>query len=216
MWNPFAKPPTPEEMVRKWRSSLRAQERQLDRQIKNIEMEETKIKKELKNLAAKNNTKLCRTLARELVKSKQQKNRIITTKVQLNSVSMELQRQLSLKKISGSIQKSVHVMATVNNLVNVPELQSVMQQMSKEMIKSGIIEEMTEDVLDTLDESDLEEEVEEEVEKVLYEVTNGIIGKTPAISAGKQVQADQTSYDNADEEVLDLEEMRNRLSILKG
>ncbi|PVU93624.1 hypothetical protein BB559_003222 [Furculomyces boomerangus] len=181
MWNPFTKPPTPEEMVRKWKAGIRAQERQLDRQVRNIEMEEMKTKKALNELAKKNDTKL------------------------------------SLRKVAGTLQKSTHVMKVVNNLVKIPELHVSVQEMSKEMMKAGIIEEMTMDAMESLDESDIEDEVNEEVEKVLFEVTNGILGKAETIKVPGKTYTEPNAaiIEDADDGV-DLDEMRSRLSALKG
>lgn len=49
----FGKPMTPEENVKKWRAELRNQIRQLDRNIRGIEREETKVKIQVKILAKK-------------------------------------------------------------------------------------------------------------------------------------------------------------------
>ncbi|OLY83613.1 Charged multivesicular body protein 3 [Smittium mucronatum] len=219
MWNLFAKPPTPEELVRKWKSGIRAQERQLDRQVRNIEIEEQKTKKTIAELAKKKDLKSCRILAKEIVRSDKQKNRIIASKAQLNSISMELQRQLAMKKVAGTLHKSTVVMKTVNSLVKVPEIQRSMMEMSREMMKAGIIEEMTMDVIDALDEEDLEDEVDQQVEQVLFEVTKGILGKAGSVNSNPALVNNPIPDELEDEEddsVLDLDEMRNRLSALKG
>ena len=90
----FGKKTPPDEAVRKWRQSIRNQERSLDRQLRGIEVEEAKVKKSMKLLAKKNDVKGCKSLAKELVRSKKQKNRIYTSKAQLNSIVMQLQHQL--------------------------------------------------------------------------------------------------------------------------
>ncbi|KAF9363814.1 Vacuolar protein-sorting-associated protein 24, partial [Mortierella sp. NVP85] len=85
---------TPEEMVRKWRTDINAQQRALDRQKRAIETEEAKAKKMIKQMAKKGDVKTCKILAKELVRSRRQKDRIVTSKAQLNSISMQLQHQL--------------------------------------------------------------------------------------------------------------------------
>ncbi|RUS30634.1 hypothetical protein BC938DRAFT_479142 [Jimgerdemannia flammicorona] len=85
---------TPEEMVKKWRQDIRGQERALERQLRGIEGEEARVKKSLKTLAKRGDKKDCTTLAKELVRSKKHKERIHTSKAQLNSIVMQLNHQL--------------------------------------------------------------------------------------------------------------------------
>ncbi|KAJ2780410.1 Vacuolar protein-sorting-associated protein 24 [Coemansia interrupta] len=227
----FAKSPKPDELVRKWRSSVRTQERELDRQLRNITTEEAKVKRTIQQLAKKGDISSCRSLAKELVRSQKQKDRIITSKAQLNSILMELTRQVALIKVAGSLQKSTQVMKTVNQLMRIPQLQHTMMEMSKEMIRAGVIEEMTEEMFDDLEDDELEEEAEAEVENVLAQITDGVLGKAKNVAAPArpvgvsqkqqpQQQQQQLSENAADvsetESELDLDDMRARLSALRS
>lgn len=173
--------------------------------------------------ASKNpeNQAILRTLAKELVNSRRAKNRIHTSKAQLNSVGMQLQEQaggwilivysnLATVKIAGAMQKSTAIMQMVNRLVKLPEIQKTMADMSKEMLKAGLIEEMMEDVLET---EDIEVEAEEEVDKVLMEIVGkfkksgfkvaGDLGSVPT----RQVQREEVAEDG---------DMKQRLQALRG
>ncbi|KAJ2007433.1 Vacuolar protein-sorting-associated protein 24 [Coemansia thaxteri] len=217
MFNIFAKQPTPDEMVRKWRSGIRGQERELDRQLRGIQTEEAKVKRSIKLLAKKNDAASCKSLAKELVRSRKQKDRIFTSKAQLNSIVLELQRQVALLKVAGSLQKSTQVMRSVNQLMRVPQLQATLMEMSKEMMKAGIIEEMTEEMFDSLEDEDLEDEAEEEVQKVLAEVTEGTLGNVVPMSAPKEAaQHEEPTRESESEAELDLDDMRARLSALRS
>ena len=57
-------------------------------------MAETKVKRSIKDAAKKNNMDVCKILAKELIQSKKAKNRIYTSKAQLNSVGMQMKNQL--------------------------------------------------------------------------------------------------------------------------
>lgn len=92
--NRFLYGPTPEERVRKWQTKIRGEERQLDREIRAIETAQNKVKIHLKQLAAKNDLKNCKMLAKEIVRSNKQKDRLFTSKARLNSIRMQLQHQL--------------------------------------------------------------------------------------------------------------------------
>ncbi|KAJ2493343.1 Vacuolar protein-sorting-associated protein 24 [Coemansia sp. RSA 2050] len=213
----FAKPPTPDQMVRKWQSGIQAQKRELNRQLRGIETEESKAKLKIKQLAKKNDSSSCQILAKGLVRSHKQKNRIHASMAQLNSIAMELQRQLALLKVAGSLKKSTLVMRSVNQLVRVPQLQVTLMEMSKEMMKAGVIEEMTEDMLDALDDDELEDEANDEVMKVLAEITNGQMGfSVPAtLLKGKEAEASVVD-DQESEDELDLKDMQARLSALRS
>ncbi|KAG9305552.1 hypothetical protein G9A89_003615 [Geosiphon pyriformis] len=204
----FGKKANPEEMVRKWRQNIRAQERALDRQLRGMDLEEQKVKRNLKQLAKKKDVKNAKVLAKELVRSRRQKDRIYTSKAQMNSIVMQLQHQLATVKVSGSLQKSTEVMKMVNTLIKLPEISKAMQELSMEMTKAGIIEEMIEDTMESLEESDVEEEAEEEVNRVLFELTDGKLGEAGEV--GAPLESKQQEEELEDEEP-ELDEMQARL-----
>ena len=78
---------------------------------------------------------MCRTLAKELLASRKAKDRLHTSKAQLNSVGMQLQQQASAMKIAGAMAKSAQMMKMMNSLVRLPQLRDTMMAMSKEMMK---------------------------------------------------------------------------------
>ena len=47
--------------------------------------------------------------------------------------------------------------------------------------KAGLIEEMVNDTMEGMDEEGLDEAADKEVDTVLYELTEGILGKAPAV-----------------------------------
>lgn len=62
-----------------------------------IEAEEKNLKNSLKQAAKKpGNIAACKTMAKELLHSRKAKDRLYTSKAQINSVSMQLQNQLCL------------------------------------------------------------------------------------------------------------------------
>lgn len=194
---------------------LRAESRQLDRQIHAIEREEQKTIQLVKAAAKKNEMDSCKILAKGLVQSKKQKGRIYASKAQLNSVVMQMKNQVAQMKMAGSIQSSTEVMKTMSGLMRIPEMQKTMTEMSKEMMKMGIIEEMMEDTFDSvLDDVD-EGVVDEEVEKVLFEVTKGKLEGLPSVAASLPAGATATTTTElSDEEPL--EDMTSRLEALRS
>ncbi|KAL7752728.1 Vacuolar protein-sorting-associated protein 24 [Sorochytrium milnesiophthora] len=178
----FGKVP-PEEQVKKWCQTLRSEERAIERQIRGLDVEELKAKKSLKIAAKKGDKTVCRMLAKELIRSQKGRDRLYTSKAQLNSVSMQLKQQLATLKVAGALQKSSEIMKLVNQLVRLPEISQQMQEFSQELMKAGIIEEMIDDTIGSMDEEDLDEEADEEVDKILFQVTDGLLGQAGSVGA---------------------------------
>ncbi|CAG7848685.1 Charged multivesicular body protein 3 AltName: Full=Vacuolar protein-sorting-associated protein 24 [Serendipita indica DSM 11827] len=183
--NRFLYGPTPEERVRTWQQKLRQETRQLEREIRQLDNAQAKAKQQLKQLAKKGDVKNAKLLAKEVVRSNKQKDRLYVSKARLGSINQQLQEQLAIIKITGSVQKSTEIMKLSNQLIKLPQISAIMREMSMEMTKAGIMEEMLEDTLESVDEDpELEEEAEEEVDRVLFEITDGKLG---VAGAGKEL-----------------------------
>ncbi|EAU84830.1 vacuolar sorting protein Vps24 [Coprinopsis cinerea okayama7 len=198
--NRFLYGPTPEEKVRAWQAKLRAESRQLDREMRQLDMATSKAQQSVKQLATKGDVKSARILAKEVVRSKKQKDRLSVSKARLASIGNQLQQQLAMMKVTGTLQKSTEIMKLSNSLVKLPQISQTMREMSMEMTKAGIMEEMLEDTLDMDEDEELEEEADAEVDKVLFELTNGKLGQAGTIT---------NELPTADEQRLEEETERN-------
>ncbi|KAF9075736.1 Snf7 family [Rhodocollybia butyracea] len=180
--NRFLYGPTPEEKVRAWQTKLRQEGRKLDRDMRQLEMETGKARNTVKQLAKKGDVKSARILAREVVRSQRQKDRLSVSKARLGSIGHQLTQQLAMAKVTGSLQKSTEIMKLSNSLIKLPQISQSMREMSMEMTKAGILEEMMEDTLLVEDDEELEEEANEEVDKVLFQLTDGKLGQAGTVS----------------------------------
>ncbi|KAF8759852.1 hypothetical protein RHS01_01675 [Rhizoctonia solani] len=140
--NRFLYGPTPEEKVRAWQQKLRTEQRQLDKEIRQLDTATTKARTTLKQLATKGDVKSARVLAKEVVRSNKQKDRLHVSKARLGSIGVQLQHQMAMVKVTGSLQKSTEIMKLSNSLVKLPQISAAMREMSMEMTKAGIMEEM--------------------------------------------------------------------------
>ncbi|CAM9509491.1 unnamed protein product [Scytosiphon promiscuus] len=174
----------PEEQAKEWRRSINheatlpaLQVRALERQILSLERAEKKVQKDIKTMAKEGNRnqKAIRLLAKELVASRNAKNRMYEGKAQLHSVQMQLQNQLALIKVTGVIKKSTEIMAAIGNLVKIPELQENMYQLATEMERAGLVEEIVADGLSLTDAEGLDDQADMEVDKVIAELTDGLL-----------------------------------------
>ncbi|EPE25682.1 hypothetical protein GLAREA_01594 [Glarea lozoyensis ATCC 20868] len=217
--------PDPQAQVRKCNQLIRANTRKLDRDIASLKVVENKAKQSIIQASKRGQrnpsqaaqaAKETRIFARELVRIRKQSTRLVTSKAQLNSVSMQVTEAFAVRKIEGSIRASVGIMKDVNSLVRLPELMGTMRELSQELVKAGIIEEMVGDSLPDQMEEDEEEEAESEVDKVLGEILQdkmAKVGATPNLPT--PVQTEPVAEDE-DEEAANLEQMRDRLKALQS
>lgn len=225
----FAKP-DPQAQVRKCNTAIRSNIRKLDRDIASAKQAETKTKNlilaansrgQRNPSQAKQAQKEVRIFARELVRTRKNTDRLITSKAQLSSVQMQVNEAFALRKIEGSIKASVGIMKDVNSLVRLPQLAQTMQELSRELMKAGIIEEMVGDMLPEDDLLEDEEEAEAEVDKVLGEILKDKMEKTgamPSVPLPAQKQPTPAQLEEEDEEDTEamMDQMRNRLEALRS
>ncbi|KAH9419659.1 Charged multivesicular body protein 3 [Dermatophagoides pteronyssinus] len=214
----FGKDPkqTSKEQVREWNSKLRKQQMLLDRQIRAIQREEAKVKAELKKAAKRGDRDVCVIFAKEIIGARKGISRLQTSKAHLNSIMMNMTQQLATLRVANSLEKSTDVMRAMQNVVKISEISGVMQELSREMMKAGIIDEMMEETMeDALGDEELEEEAQEEVDKVLFEITDGVLGKAPSVvSDSLPAESVKEAPKKAEEE--DINEMRQRLEALRN
>ncbi|KIO13009.1 hypothetical protein M404DRAFT_993976 [Pisolithus tinctorius Marx 270] len=207
--NRFLYGPTPEERVRAWQAKLRAESRKLDREMRQLDAATAKARTTVKQLAAKGDVKSARILAREVVRSNKQKDRLSVSKARLGSIGTQLTQQLAMVKVTGSLQKSTEIMKLSNSLIRLPQISQTMREMSMEMTKAGVMEEMLQDVLDAEEDEEISEEADAEVDKVLFELTNGKLGQAGTV--GAELQAPQDTLEDEETERT-MEQYRQQLN----
>ncbi|XP_048373517.1 charged multivesicular body protein 3 isoform X4 [Sphaerodactylus townsendi] len=206
--------------VNEWSLKIRKEMRVIDRQIRDIQREEEKVKRSIKDAARKGQKDVCVVLAKEMIRSRKAVSKLYASKAHMNSVLMGMKNQLAVLRVAGSLQKSTEVMKAMQNLVKIPEIQATMRELSKEMMKAGIIEDMLEDTFESLeDQEDMEEEAEMEVDKILFEITAGALGKAPGKVTDAlpehEPEGAAAAMDEDDEEE-DIEAMQSRLATLRS
>lgn len=209
----------PKELINEWNGKIRREMRVIDRQIRDIQREEEKVKRSIKDAAKKGQKDVCVVLAKEMIQSKRAVTKLHASKAQMNSVVLSMKNQLAVLRVAGAMQKSTEVMKAMQNLVKIPEVQATMRELSKEMMKAGIIEEMLEDTLDSMEDGEeMEEAAEEEVDKILFEITAGALGKAPSkvTDALPEMEPQGATAASDEESEEDIEAMQSRLAALRS
>ncbi|XP_054584205.1 charged multivesicular body protein 3 isoform X2 [Eptesicus fuscus] len=208
--------------VNEWSLKIRKEMRVVDRQIRDIQREEEKVKRSVKDAAKKGQKDVCVVLAKEMIRSRKAVSKLYASKAHMNSVLMGMKNQLAVLRVAGSLQKSTEVMKAMQTLVKIPEIQATMRELSKEMMKAGIIEEMLEDTFESMeDQEEMEEAAEMEIDKILFEITAGALGKAPskvtdALPEPEPPGATAASEEEEEEEEEVLEAMQSRLATLRS
>jgi charged multivesicular body protein 3 len=214
------KKPDPKELVRKWQATLRAEQRRIDRSVREIQLEESKAKKAALEAAKRGDTNAARSLAREIVHSRRAVSRLCVQKAQMISVGNALAGQLAMVRVAGTLQRSTEVMGLVGSLVRLPELGATMAAMQREMARAGLIDEVVNDALDSaLGGEEVEEEADAEVERVLQEVAAGAVAAAPAAprrAPAVAARAAPVQQPEEEEEPEELEELQARLDAVRG
>ncbi|KAK2826066.1 hypothetical protein Q5P01_020280 [Channa striata] len=209
----------PKDLINEWSQKIRKEMRVIDRQIRDIQREQEKVKRSIKDAAKKGQKDVCVVLAKEMIQSKRAITKLYASKAHMNSVVLSMKNQLAVLRVAGALQKSTEVMKAMQSLVKVPEIQATMRELSKEMMKAGIIEEMLEDTFEGMEDGEeMEEAAAEEVDRILYEITAGALGQAPskvtdALPEPQSVGATAASEDESEE---DFEAMQSRLAALRS
>ncbi|KAM7403046.1 hypothetical protein PAMA_003800 [Pampus argenteus] len=209
----------PKDLINEWSQKIRKEMRMIDRQIRDIQREEEKVKRSIKEAAKKGQKDVCVILAKEMILSKRAISKLYASKAHMNSVQLSMKNQLSVLRVAGSLQKSTEVMKAMQSLVKIPEIQATMRELSKEMTKAGIIEEMLEDTFESMEDGEeMEEAAEEEVDKILFEITAGALGKAPSkvTDALPEMEPAGAAAASDDESEEDIEAMQSRLAALRS
>jgi charged multivesicular body protein 3 len=177
---------TPKGLCREWTRNLKREIRKVDRDIEGMGRSEKTTIAEIKKLAEKKEFGAMRILAKEIVRHRKAKDRLILTKTQLNSVSNQLAQQMAMTKIGSVFEKSADIMASMNKLMNVNEIHEMMVQMGKEMESAGLIEAVIGEGIDQAlgDTVETEEQTQHEINKLFEELAIDAITLLP--SAGKE------------------------------
>ena len=183
----FDKTAVMKSQMREWNRNLKREMRRIDRDVDGMNRNEKTTAAEIKKLAEKKEITSVKILAKELVRLRNTRDRMILTKTQLNSVSNQLTHQMSVAKLGNAFAQSAELMAAMNQLVNVPEITETMTKMSAEMQNLGIIEGVMADGIDEAlgDTVETEEQTEAEVQKLLEELAIDAITLMPTAAKDK-------------------------------
>jgi division protein CdvB (Snf7/Vps24/ESCRT-III family) len=149
-------------------------QRDLDREIRELDRTEKQVTMELKQRAkqtSNSNDPTLKTLAKQLVQVREQRSKLQSTKAQVGAMGMHATvaaAQMSAVTAIGSVAEG---MKTANAAMDIKQTTKIMAQFQKETESMAVKEEMMDDVLaDVFDSEGVEEEADQVTAQVLAEL----------------------------------------------
>ena len=208
--------------MRKINQLLRKNKRELDRSMNQLQPLKKKTESLIKKSAKSKDYKSAKIYARELININRQYNKLYLSKTRIDSITMSINEQWSMNKLTHSLQLLTCVMKDVNQLISLGAILGTMQELLKELMKAGIINEMMDDMVDIdVEDDELESESQDEVNKIIQTLTEDKFSKIDnEVPSNNMIPGIEES--NANEDVVEddvdheaLDEMRERLKALQ-
>ena len=182
-----ASKPTLEEQLKNNKRMINRAVRELDRERTKLEQEEQRIVAELKRQAKNNNVGSVKVLAKDLVRTRKYVSKFLAMRSHLQGVNLKMQAVKSTEAMARNLKSTTVAMTKVNEKLNLPELNAILQEFQQETERMGISEdvmgEAIDDVLADADDLDQEETV---VSQVLDEIGidfNELLARAPNSAA---------------------------------
>ncbi|EDK43067.1 conserved hypothetical protein [Lodderomyces elongisporus NRRL YB-4239] len=212
--------------MRKINQLLRKNKREIDRSLNQLQPLKKKTEGLIKKAAKEKDYKTAKLYAKEYININRQYNKLYTSRTRIESITMAINEQWQMNKLTKSIGASTLVMKDVNLLIHIGAVSQTMQELSKELTKAGVINEMMDDMVDLeIEDEELEGESQEEVNKIITSLTEDKFNKIE--SGVPQVEFEDKEHEatervgEADEEEeeeednIAIDEMRQRLKALQ-
>jgi len=195
------KKPTPKETIRTSKREMKSSQRDLDRELKSLDALEKQTTILVKDLVKKGNMPAAKIQAKELVRIREQKTKLMTMKNKMNAMNTRLTTVNATQTMAKSMGTVTKAMQVSNNALNPAELQQTMENFERQSQKMEMVEEMVEDLFE---DEELEEESEEIYAKVLEEISldaNAKMSRVPVTSLGQKA-AEKTNNEKELEDLL--------------
>jgi len=155
----------------------------MDREVRDLERDEKKLEVEIKALAKKGDRKSATILAKQMVKLRAQKSRMIVGKTQMKGIGMQATAMNAQATVAGAMASASKAMSTMNAAVDPVALQQTMAQFAQESEKFSLTQEMMDDTLDSMFDDEDEDETDLVVDSVFAELGLETAGQLGTVNA---------------------------------
>lgn len=199
------------------RREVRAGQRDMDREMRELDRQEKYITAEIKKrakLARGADDPALKSLAKNLVQVRAQRDKLIGARAHLGAVGMTANSMATQVAAASAMQGVTNAMKTANNAVDTKEINKIMNEFARQNETMAVREEMMDDALaDAFDNEELDAEADNVTNQVLAELGVEMDSKMVGLSAPSK--APPTKDAAVQEEVDDaLPDLRSRLDAL--
>ena len=209
--NPFKKKLTPKELAqaakRETTKEVRSGQREMEREIRSLEREEKKLLLEIKQRAKQPGVKgmddpALKSMAKNLVQIRSQRNKMIAQKTHLSSVAMTATSMATQVTATAAIGSVSTAMSKANKAIDAKEMSKIMVDFTRQNEVMEVRQEMMDDLLtDVFDSEGVEEEADEVTGQVLAELgieldsqMVGLTAPSSKVSTGETVQEEEEDF----------------------
>ncbi len=172
------------------RKEIRDAVREVDRNIfqsdRYIMEEKRDFEKKIKEGADRNTLKI---YAQNVMKAQGNKDKQLIQKTKVQQVEFAMNEMMMNAKIAKTLGVATKMMAKVNGLANIPEIQKNVQNMQMQMEKMGIVGEMVDDAMDAV--NDDEVDLDDKAQQLLDEMEQKHKPKQKQVQPGQKDPLDE-------------------------
>jgi charged multivesicular body protein 2A len=148
----FGKRVTPEEKLKRFKQSIRKSCREIERHRTRLINQETRMKAEMKRLAAKGETDSVMIIAKDLVRNRSAMKKFMKLSSQLEGLGLRIEIIKAQSGATTALKGAAAAMSQINRMVNVPQMQMIMMKFMQENemmeMKSDMVDEQMDDLWD--------------------------------------------------------------------
>lgn len=224
-YNPFAKKKSPQELAkeakRETKRNVRGAQRDMEREMRELDRTEKQVMAEIKKRAQQSGVAgsdpALKSLAKQLVQIRKQREKCISAKAHMGAVGMQATAMSAQVAMAGAVGSVTDAMKTANQVTDAKEMQKIMNEFQRENEKANIKEEMMDDALaDAFDTDEMEAQADEITSQVLAELGVELDGKMVGLAAPSAKPAGEEALTEEEQNALGdaLPDLKARLDAL--
>ena len=160
----------------------------MDREMRELDRTETQVLAEIKSRAKQSgvagNDPALKSLAKQLVQIRKQREKMISAKAHMGAVGMQATAMSAQVAMTGAVSNVTDAMKTANKASDAKEMSKIMTEFQKQNEMANLKEEMMDDALaDAFDADGVEEEADAITSQVLAELGVEMDSKMVGLSA---------------------------------
>eukprot|EP00914_Ancora_sagittata_P005357 GHVO01011035.1.p1 GENE.GHVO01011035.1~~GHVO01011035.1.p1 ORF type:complete len:211 (+),score=36.81 GHVO01011035.1:22-654(+) len=157
---------TKRDQMRRWKRTLAAEMRGIDREVQSLSIETAKVRQEISRSVDRDDSASAQLLAKEVASAERHRKGLLKNKAHINSICMAVDHAIANMRLSSKIAETNVAMKNVRKALHISNPSESVLSVQREMDKLGFQDECT--FAEENSDSD-KEDVDAQVEKILEE-----------------------------------------------